>query len=320
MSYALTIQNGTNVYVPIVADGVQWETTRKSTPSKLTFKVYRDDELDITEGNVVQFMVDGKQVFYGYVFTIDDNSDREMSITAYDQLRYLKNKDSIIYSAKTCTQLLGILGKKYDLEIGKCEDTEYPTARNEDNATLFDIILNNLDETLMATGTLYVVWDDFGKLRITSIESLVIDDLLLDEETGKSYNYSTSIDKDTYNQVKLTYDNKKTGVREVYMAKDSSTQDDWGVLQYYEKVNSLTGVKEKATKLLNYYNTKSRSMELKDYVGDIRCRAGRSPIVKMKLRDKTLCNYMLIEKATHTFKDNEHTMNLSLSGNYIFEA
>ena len=320
MSYTLTIQNGTNVHVPIVADGVKWETTRKSTPSKLTFTVYRDDALNITEGNLVQFMVDGKKVFFGYVFTINDDSDNKLSITAYDQLRYLKNKDSIIYSAKTCTQLLGIYGKKFDLEIGECEDTEYPTARNEDNATIFDIILNNLDETLLATGTLYVLWDDYGKLRLTSIESLVIDDLLLDEDTGKAYKYSTSIDKDTYNQIKLTYENKETGVREVYMAKDSDTQDEWGVLQYYEKVNSLTGVKEKAKKLLNYYNLKSRSLELSDYVGDIRCRAGRSPIVKLKLRDKTLCNYMLIEKATHTFKDSEHTMNLTLSGNYIFEA
>ena len=33
------------------------------------------------------------------------------------------------------------------------------------------------------------------------------------------FNYTSSIDEETYNQVKLTYDNEKTGRREIYIAK-----------------------------------------------------------------------------------------------------
>lgn len=320
MKYTLVLQSGKTQFYPIVADGVKWETTRKGTPSKLTFKVLKDKDLKISEGNLVRFYVGKKGVFYGYVFSIEETKDKFYSVVAYDQLRYLKNKDSMIYTAKTTTDLLKQIAKNYKLKLGKCDDTGYKISRSEDNVALVDIILNSVDLTVISTGKLYVLYDDFGHLRLSNVENLVIKNLLLDKDLGENYSYKTSIDKDTYNQIKLAYDNKETGKRELFIKKDLTTQAQWGVLQYYEKLNSKTGAKEKASKLLKFYNEKSKHFELKDFKGDIRCRAGRSPIVSMTLRGKKYYNYFLIEKATHTFKDNQHTMDLTLSGNYMFDV
>ena len=142
MAYTLTIQNGKNLYYPVVQDSVKWETSRKSTPSKLTFKIMRDGVVKISEGNLVRFYVNKKKVFYGFVFSIEESNDKFYSVTAYDQLRYLKNKDSLIYSAKTGTEVLKIIAKNYKLKVGKCADTKHKVSRSEDNTTLFDIILN----------------------------------------------------------------------------------------------------------------------------------------------------------------------------------
>ena len=45
--------------------------------------------------------------------------------------------------------------------------------------------------------------------------------LCIDAETAGNFNYSSSIEN-TYNKVKLTYDNEKTGKRDVYIAQDSN--------------------------------------------------------------------------------------------------
>ena len=97
----LLIQNGSKVFSPIVEEGVEWSTERVGTPGKLTFKVLQDDILDITEGNAVRLKWKGANVFYGFIFSMKKDKENVWSITAYDQLRYLKNKATYVYENKT---------------------------------------------------------------------------------------------------------------------------------------------------------------------------------------------------------------------------
>ena len=80
----------------------------------------------------------------------------------------------------------------------------------------------------------------------------------------KNYDYESSIDSDTYNQIKLTYDNSETGKREIYMAKDSSNIEKWGVLQYFDTIDEKTNGAVKARALLDLYNQKTRSLQIKN--------------------------------------------------------
>lgn len=91
-------ESGTKVYQPAVQEGIEWSTERKNTPGKLVFKVLKDDILDFSEGSPVRMKVDGDNVFFGFVFKQQRSKDKIITVTAYDQLRYLKNKDTKVYS------------------------------------------------------------------------------------------------------------------------------------------------------------------------------------------------------------------------------
>jgi hypothetical protein len=311
----ILIQNGNKLQEPLTLEGIRWETERKGAPGKLTFKVLNDNILDFTEGNAVRMSVNGSNVFYGFVFTKKRDKDGLIAVTAYDQLRYLKNKDCYIYpKAMTAAELIKAITTDYKLQVGEIEDTKYVIQRRvEDNSTLFDIIQTALDLTLQNKKKLYVLYDDFGKLTLKDVESLKLD-LLIDADTAENYNYVSSIDSATYNQIKLYYDNKDTGKRDVYKVLDSANIARWGVLQYCDSIGEKTNGKAKADALLGLYNKKTRSLSIDDAFGDIRVRAGTSIGVQLDLGDIKVQNYMLVERAKHVFLNKEHTMNLDLRG------
>lgn len=313
-SVQIIIQNGEKVYEPVVEEGITWETERKGVPGKLTFNVLKDDVIDFTEGNTVKMAVDSKNVFYGYVFTKKRDKDGIISVTAYDQLRYLKNKDALWYTNKSAADVVKMLAADFKLKVGEIEDTVYVIPkRNEENVTLFDIIQNALDLTLLNKKKLYVLYDDFGQLMLKDVESMKLD-LLIDGDTAENYSYTSSIDSSTYNRIRLYYDNKDTGKRELYITLDSSTQLQWGILQYCESIEEKCNGKAKADALLQLYNRKTRNLSIDNAFGDTRVRAGTSIGVQLDLGDIAVNNYMLVEKAKHVFNNKEHLMNLTLRG------
>lgn len=314
MSAELIIQNGTKIFIPAVEEGIEWSTERFGSPGKLTFKVLLDDVLDITEGNAVRLKWNGDNVFYGFIFSKKRDKEKIYTITAYDQLRYLKNKDTYVYENKTASQVIKMICDDFNMQTGSIESSGYVIAsRVEDSQTLFDIIGNALDLTLTNTKQMYVMYDDFGKVALKNIENMVVN-ILIDEETGQNFEYQSSIDEQTYNKIKLVYNNEETGKRDVFIAKDSSNMNNWGVLQYYDSLSKGENGQAKADALLGLYNQKTRKLTIKDAFGDCRVRAGSMVGVVMDLGDVKLQNYMLVETCKHTFRLDEHTMDLKLRG------
>lgn len=312
--YELIINHGGTIQQPIILDDIVWTTERKGQPGKLAFSVYNDGLLKVDEGDPVSFRVDGKNVFYGFVFKRSWNKDKIISITAYDQLRYLKNKDTYIYKNKTATELIRMIADDFKLNVGVLEDAGYKIEKRiEDGETLFDIILNALDLTLENKKNLYVLYDDFGKLTLKDIESMRVN-LLIDEVSGENYNFSSSIDGSTYNQIKVVYDNETTGKREIYITKDSSNINQWGLLQYFDTIDEKVNGQAMVDALIELYNKKENNLTLNNIVGDIRVRAGTSVLVQLDLVDFKLQHWMLVEKATHRFKKDEYFMDLTLRG------
>lgn len=210
----LYIRNGDKLYEPIIEDGVTWETERKGSPGKLTFTVVKDNIISFQEGNHVILKVDGKEIFYGFVFKKTRDKNHNIKVTAYDQLRYLKNKDTIIYKNITASTLIKMIAEDYKLQLGTIEDTAFIISeRKEENSTLFDIILTALELTVTNKKVLYVLYDNFGKLTLKSLANMKTT-VLISEETGENFNYTSSIDDNTYNKIKIQYDNDKTGKKE----------------------------------------------------------------------------------------------------------
>lgn len=314
MTGELLIQNGNKVYIPVLEEGIEWTTERSGVPGKLVFKVHLDGSLDITEGNAVRFRWDDNNIFYGFIFSKKMSKERVITVTAYDQLRYLKNKDTYVYENKTAVELIRMIAEDFQMQTGELEDTEFKIAtRVEDNVTLFDMIQNALDLTLENQRYMYVMYDDFGKITLKGLDNMRLN-ILIDEETAETYDYSSSIDEQTYNRIKLIFDNDQTGQRDVYIAQDSENMAAWGVLQYYDTLQEGENGQTKVDALLELYNKKTRRLSIQNALGDCRVRAGSMLPVILDLGDVKLQNLMLVEKCTHKFNLDEHFMDLTLRG------
>lgn len=303
--------------VPCLVDRVEWTTQRRGAPGRLAFCTAADAPA-LTEGASVRFSVDGKAVFFGFLFTKKCTENGVCSVTAYDQIRYLRNRDTYVYENRTAAQLLRLLAADNRLAVGEVEDTGYTIAsRVEDNTALLDMLENAIDITTQNTGETYVLYDDAGKLTLKNLRSMLVGGqnacLLLEAANVSGYEYASSIDDGSANRVKLVREDSATGRREVYVAQNSAHMNAWGVLQYYEKLSADENGQVKADTLLALYDRPVRSLRLKT-VGDVRVRGGSLVAVSLTAGEKKLHSVMLVEKAAHTFRDGEHIMELTLRG------
>ena len=313
----LTIQNNDKkMQAPVIEGDIVWETQRSGVPASLKFTVVKDGTLNFHEGNPVSFRFYGANVFYGYVFRKSRSDQHLIDVTCYDQTRYFKNKDTISYENKTYAELVKLLAADYGLRVGALADTKYKIPQRVEEGTIFDIFGNASDLTVINTGKVYNLLDDFGNLTLKAYSDMLLP-IYIDEDTAQGYTYTSSIDSEVYNRIKLAYDNGDTGEREVHVLNDTVNQAKWGVLQYYAKLDSAMSAADlqvKAKALMDYYKSIRRELTVKKVFGDIRARAGASVAVGMGLGDINIRNYMCIEKAKHTFSHGLHTMDLYLSG------
>ena len=314
MAVELFIQHNSTIQFPVVKEGARLTLERKGTPGKLEFTVVKGPGLNFAEGDPVKLTVNGTAMFYGFVFKKKRDKGGTIDVVAYDQLRYLKNKDTITEEGLKASDLLKRIATDFRLNLGTVEDTGYTIETIvEENQTLFDMIQSALDETLTNTKQLYVLYDDAGKLTLKNINTMKLN-LLIDEETGENFSYESSIDEQTYNKIKLAYNDEKTGKRELFIAQDGAKMNQWGVLQYFEEVQTKTGASAKADALLKLYDQKTRKLTIQNAFGDVRVRAGSAVVVALNLGDIVTNNYMVVNKVTHTFKGDEHMMALDLIG------
>lgn len=110
MSYELLIQHGSNIMYPPTVEGVTIEWERKGQPGKLTFEVVKTPGLSFQEGDPCRFSVDGTPVFYGFVFekSRKGNNPNVIKCVVYDQLYYLKNKDTYAVNFETTPRVIAV--------------------------------------------------------------------------------------------------------------------------------------------------------------------------------------------------------------------
>ena len=312
-SYTLMTVHEGKSYLPVVESKIQWETQRSGSAGSLSFSIVNDGDVTIANGDVVYFKEGKIGVFYGFVFTIKQKKDHILTITAYDQLRYFKNKATYNYVKKETGEILQMIAKDFRLNCGSLASTGCPITRTEKDKTLFDIVGNSIDRTVKETGQLFVLFDDFGSLTLKNIGDMQYN-LLIDEETAQDFEYSRSIDKETYNKVKLIYEDSEAGGRQAYIAQSGENINKWGVLQYTDKLDKGEDGPAKAKALLNLYNAETRNLTISNAFGDSHIRAGSLLAVRLEFDDVSISNLMLVEKAKHTYSESEHYMDLTVRG------
>lgn len=316
-------KNNESVFLPIIEDSITLQQEMRGAPSKLTFTVIKDqllsDEGGFNEGVPVALYIDGKGVFLGYVFTKSRDKAHHIECVAYDQLRYLKNKATYVYTNKTASEVVKMIAEDFKLVTGTIEDTGFKISqRIREDETMFDVIQDALDLTFDHTRKDYVLFDDFGKITLKNIENMQLN-TLIDDETAQNFDYSTSIDDDTYNYILLVEEVKtKDGQtkRVPYTAKDDSNIDKWGRLVYFQTISETTNAQALANSLLKLKNRKTRKLTLKGCFGDINVRAGSSIHIVLNLGDvkaHELRSRFVCESVTHTFQNGMHLMDLTIA-------
>ena len=309
MAAELVAEQDGAIFLPATLGGVEWTTQRSGAPGTLTFTVLEDEGFPVLrEGCRVSLRLDGKGLFCGYIFTRTQTDRRQVRITAYDQLRYLRSRDTLVYAGKKASDLLRILAADFRLSLGTVEDTGYMIPLGtEENVPIWDMLENALDETYRATGRRYVLYDDFGRLCLKSAGSLILP-LLLDGDTVQGFCCEESIDSETYTRVRLLYEDGRRGIRQLFSGANESLEERWGVLQYFEKLSDPTGGWERVSSLLRTHNEPSLTVTVTGALGHPSVRAGVSLFTDLPGADRT----MTVESARHVFRGPVHTMDLEL--------
>jgi len=302
MSMEFLVEVDGKIYeISELVKSVSWDDVLNDGCSKLEFS-YIDDDLVIKNGNVVRFKYDNADIFYGYVFKVERNKSKEITVTAYDQLRYCKAKDTIVVKGDTVTTLVNKMCNYFNLRKGVLTDTRYKLPVSvQDDKTWLDIVYTAINDTLTNTGRWYCLRDEFGSIAIRDLEDLTLNLILGDESLVYDYEYEKSIDDDFYNQIKIVSDNEKTGKRDVYIAKDSDSINKYGLLQYFEVLDKNANpsqAKSKTDTLLQLYNRELETLTL-ECLGDTRVRAGNS--FYGQIEDIELNRRLIVKSVTHEF-------------------
>lgn len=295
---------------------ITYETNRTGSPGTLKFTVLKSGTLSFVEGDVVRFSVDGKLIFFGWVFTKSKDRWGNIDVTCYDRMRYLKANASYSFYGQSAGDIIKQIAEDFQLETADIADTGFaiPSLIETDQSCL-DIIQGVVEQTLLNTGKLYVFYDNGDGLCLTAAENMKSNIMIGDKSLVLDYTYKTDIDEQTYNSVKIAMANEETGKADVYVARDTDNIARWGLLQLYQKVDNDSNsaqLKAQAEATLSYYNRRLRTLKVSS-LGVLGLRAGQMILMQIdNLGDINLNQWLLIEKITHTFENDKHTMDIEL--------
>lgn len=291
---------------------VTYTTNRTGDPGKLEFTLNKSGNISFFEGDVVRFSVDGTLIFYGWIFTKSKDRWDVITVTCYDRMRYLKASASYAFYDQTAGEIIRQIAQDFQLDVSELEDTGYKIpSLIEEEQTCLDIIEEAVQQTLLNTGKVYVFFDDGNGLSLKEAGNMISQVVIGDKSLLTDYTYKTDIDEQTYNSVKLARPNEETGRADVFVAQDSANIGQWGLLQLYQTVDGDVNdaqVKAQAEATLEYYNKRQRTLSVSS-LGVVGLRAGQMILMRVQgLGDISLDQFVLLEKVTHTFENDTHTM------------
>lgn len=303
-----------NADVSAVATNIKYQSNWNNGASTFTFEYPTVKGKLFANGSTVIFTYNGANIFYGFLFKTQI-SKQTYKCTAYDQLRYLKAKNSLMRQIEPLDSFLnvvaGTIGDR--IRIGQIDSTEIPLGKYLfDNKTYLDMLYQSIQDNLVANSYYYTLRDNFGALDLRDTLDLRLPLIIGDNSLATDFDYSLSIDDDTYNYVKVAADNKDAGVREVYIAEDSSNIGKWGKLMLYEKVDSAMNaaqITERANMLLALKNKETETLKV-DSIGDVRVFGGSG--VKIEISQANLNMWAIVDSVTHKFERSQHTMTMNL--------
>ena len=295
----------------------KWSGRKGSSARTLEATLLDDDNresmrsgIDVEEGHQCIFSYDGKELFRGIIMTQGQNEKKQLTFKAYDNGIYLaNNKDTFQYSNKTASAIFKDVCTRYNIPYSDVAETTYKIPELlKSKTTAFDTVCDALSQDFKATGTRYYITSEKGKLRLLKRSENVVQWVI---ETGQnliSYNSKKSIEK-VKTRIKLLSD-EGTVLAE---KKNTSLESKIGIMQDVdepdETLNSAQ-LQELVSSMLDEKSTPDRNLTT-TALGNAEVISGRGVFVVIPALNLSRTYY--VEQDAHTFKDNYHSMQLTLT-------
>lgn len=323
----------------IISDAIvsiDLDSSLSYSPSKCTIRYLRSDTTWAL-GSMISLVIDGVEFFQGYIFEHNYTEDNLEIITCYDQLRYWKGEDLYVADGKKLEDVFNDINKSLGLKGKVIHPTGYTLPYNVwDNTTYWQVWKDGVERCLNDKGEdIYFVRDNFGTIEMrglqktaqeSDIKILLSDNPKVNESKSvMGYNYTRSIDKRTYNSIKIINENAESKEKVSVLVQDDESVGTWGKLTKLERSSeelSKSEIEKRAKKMLDVYDRWSNDLSIQ-IVGTpdlLHLRAGDGLVVM--IQDLYRFNYdvgktiygksFAIESITHTISCGQYNISVNL--------
>lgn len=198
-------------------------------------------------GDIISFYQNDKQLFYGYVFTLQkDTESSVIAVTCYDRGIYLKrNEGTYKFTSMTPEAIAKRVCADFGIEVGSFAVTDIKISRNFVGVSLYGILQTAYTLATESTGEKYMVRFDGQKCSV--VKKAVTDQTLVVEGGSNLISASTTDSiANLINQVAIyNGDDKLIGTQ-----KDSESIRLYGLFQNYLKQADGDNATAKAKKII----------------------------------------------------------------------
>lgn len=310
------IKSSLTVYDVVLANEATIEK-EEFCASRFAFSVVKDDTVSFNQGDAVSVRYEDNVIFYGYVFCKSRDKEGIISVVAYDQLRYLKNRRSYSRGQMKLDEIVNKIADDNAMRKGDIDSAgiTLPSVA-ADNVSLLDVIVKACSDARRISGKRFIVYDDGGYITLKNEDDLATD-VLIDATNTENYLYTDTIDNNVYNMICLYSDTPKANLREITVASDKSSMEKWGTLILSKKAADVQASSVEAANLLEEYNKVQREIVLKNVAGDPAFVPGARLRVQMSMGDLDIDSYVRCRKTVHKFSNNLYTADLYIDGSEI---
>jgi hypothetical protein len=254
---------------------------------------------EFSSGQLVTLWQGDKAIWRGRIFSAEFDGWC-WEVLCYDQLRYLLNKDSRVFYHKRPDQIISSFVAALGLTAGDICQVPYtlPLLVCQGQSCL-DTIDKALSTAEQALSRRYLFYDRAGSLRLVALQDTGLDIILSSKHNLLSFQAGRSIEKEVYNEVKLTQYPADSPKYRSYTVQDREKLQSWGRLRYFAKVDRELNTGQVQSEAKAILASGSKELETLRLIspGDISCLAGFRPFVYIPELD--INAQYLIEAAEH---------------------
>jgi cell wall-associated NlpC family hydrolase len=266
----------------------------------------------LENGKEIRFYNGKTELFRGFIFTNEIDTDGQARITAYDEAIYLvKNVDTRVYRKMTASAIIRKLCAEFGIATGTIVDTGYVIPKMIlRKKTLWDMILMALTETRKQTGKRFFVYAAEGKLHVVQRKDQVVRWVI---ERGNNMISGTRVlsIEDLRNNITVIGGEDANPISS--NARNADSIKKYGMMKHIERMDTdvtKSQTDQRAKQLLSEMNREHEDISV-EALGIDDVFAGRA--VYMRDAMTGLIGGFYVATDSHRFERGTHIMSLTLT-------